>query len=100
MLADPTTARRCVATAQEHLSLRDIGIPRYDALYRAVARERVESSKPPVEPVDVLDQRVERERPGHLLAVPGRARSPWRRRARGTPHSPSRAHRLVRQRSR
>lgn len=44
MLADPTTARRCVATAREHLSLRDIGIPRYDALYRAVAGERVESS--------------------------------------------------------
>jgi glycosyltransferase involved in cell wall biosynthesis len=38
MLADPTTTGRCVATAREHLSLREIGIPRYDHLYRAVAR--------------------------------------------------------------
>ena len=44
MLADPTTATRCVATAREHLSLREIGIPRYDALYRAVARAPVDSS--------------------------------------------------------
>jgi len=38
MLADPATAGRCVATADEHLSLEGIGIPRYDSLYRAVAR--------------------------------------------------------------
>ncbi len=44
MLADPTTASRCVAAAREHLSLREIGIPRYDALYRVVAGERVDSS--------------------------------------------------------
>ena len=44
MLADPTTASRCVATAQEQLSLRTIGIPRYDALYRAVALGSVEPS--------------------------------------------------------
>jgi glycosyltransferase involved in cell wall biosynthesis len=45
MLADPRTATRCVATAREHLSLREIGIPRYDALYRAVARAPLDSSK-------------------------------------------------------
>jgi len=44
MLADPATASRCVATAREHLSLRQIGIPRYDALYRAVALGGVDSS--------------------------------------------------------
>ena len=44
MLADPGTAVRCVATAEEHLSLRAVGLPRYDALYRAVARE---SETPP-----------------------------------------------------
>lgn len=38
MLADPATPARCVATAQERLSLEAIGIPRYDTLYRAVAR--------------------------------------------------------------
>jgi glycosyltransferase involved in cell wall biosynthesis len=40
MVADPTTAPRCVATAREHVSLVEIGIPRYDALYRAVAAAR------------------------------------------------------------
>ena len=45
MLADPTTASRCVATAQEQLSLSKIGIPRYDALYRAVALGSVDPSK-------------------------------------------------------
>ena len=44
MLADPTTSSRCVATAREHLSLRGIGIPRYERLYRAVARGSVGSS--------------------------------------------------------
>lgn len=44
MLADPTMASRCVATAREHLSLREIGIPRYDALYGAVAAGPVASS--------------------------------------------------------
>ena len=44
MLADPATTSRCVATARAHLSLREIGIPRYDALYRAVAGGAVDSS--------------------------------------------------------
>jgi len=44
MLADPTTAGRCVATAREHLSLHEIGIPRYDALYRAVGAGLVAAS--------------------------------------------------------
>jgi len=38
LLADPTTASRCVGTAHRHLSLRTVGLPRYDALYRAVAQ--------------------------------------------------------------
>jgi glycosyltransferase involved in cell wall biosynthesis len=46
LLADPSTASRCVVTAEEHLSLRAIGVPRYDALYRAVERARAESSSP------------------------------------------------------
>jgi SAM-dependent methyltransferase/glycosyltransferase involved in cell wall biosynthesis len=37
LIADPETAQRCIATAREHLSLRTIGVPRYDALYRFVA---------------------------------------------------------------
>jgi glycosyltransferase involved in cell wall biosynthesis len=44
LLADPTTASRCVVTAEKHLSLRTVGLPRYDALYRSVARAHVESS--------------------------------------------------------
>jgi glycosyltransferase involved in cell wall biosynthesis len=44
MLADTTTVGRCVAVARERLSLREIGIPRYDALYRAVAGVPVDSS--------------------------------------------------------
>ena len=42
LLADPTTASRCVGTAQRHLSLRAVGLPRYDALYRAVAQGKNE----------------------------------------------------------
>ena len=38
MLADPATPERCVATAEEYLSLQAIGIPRYDSLYQAVAQ--------------------------------------------------------------
>jgi glycosyltransferase involved in cell wall biosynthesis len=34
---DPATRERCLATAREQLSLREVGIPRYDALYRRVA---------------------------------------------------------------
>jgi glycosyltransferase involved in cell wall biosynthesis/SAM-dependent methyltransferase len=37
MLADPDTPARCAAVADRRFSLRTIGIPRYDALYRAVA---------------------------------------------------------------
>ncbi len=35
--ADPGTRERCLAAAREQLSLRDVGIPRYDALYRRLA---------------------------------------------------------------
>jgi hypothetical protein len=31
---DPQCADRCRAVAREHLSLHDVGIPRYDRLYR------------------------------------------------------------------
>jgi glycosyltransferase involved in cell wall biosynthesis len=31
---DPATPERCLAVARERLSLRDVGIPRYDMLYR------------------------------------------------------------------
>jgi glycosyltransferase involved in cell wall biosynthesis len=34
---DPATRERCLAVARERLSLRDVGIPRYDALYRRLA---------------------------------------------------------------
>jgi glycosyltransferase involved in cell wall biosynthesis len=34
---DPATRGRCVAVAHQQLSLRDVGIPRYDALYRRLA---------------------------------------------------------------
>ena len=44
MLADPSTGRRCLATAAEHLSLRRIGLPRYDALYVRVAKGREDPS--------------------------------------------------------
>jgi glycosyltransferase involved in cell wall biosynthesis/SAM-dependent methyltransferase len=39
LLADPRTSERCIATADQELSLRMIGVPRYDGLYRAVARD-------------------------------------------------------------
>jgi glycosyltransferase involved in cell wall biosynthesis len=35
--ADPGTRERCLTVARERLSLRDVGIPRYDALYRRLA---------------------------------------------------------------
>jgi SAM-dependent methyltransferase len=38
MLGDLATGERCIALADAALSLRKIGVPRYDALYRAVAR--------------------------------------------------------------
>lgn len=34
---DPGARQRCVGVARENLSLRRVGIPRYDALYRALA---------------------------------------------------------------
>jgi glycosyltransferase involved in cell wall biosynthesis len=34
---DPGTRQRCAAVARENLSLREVGIPRYDALYRHLA---------------------------------------------------------------
>lgn len=34
---DPALAQRCAAVARENLSLREVGIPRYDALYRHLA---------------------------------------------------------------
>lgn len=34
---DPATRERCLAVAREQLSLRDVGIPRYDMLYRRLA---------------------------------------------------------------
>lgn len=36
---DPEIRRGCAATARENLSLREVGIPRYDALYRRLADE-------------------------------------------------------------
>jgi len=38
--ADPATRERCLATAREQLSLHEVGIPRYDALYRRVGAGR------------------------------------------------------------
>ena len=35
---DPECRERCRAIAHAHLSLKDVGIPRYDRLYREVAR--------------------------------------------------------------
>lgn len=35
--ADPEIRQRCAATARQNLSLREVGIPRYDALYRRLA---------------------------------------------------------------
>jgi glycosyltransferase involved in cell wall biosynthesis len=40
LLADPQTAARCRAVAREHLSLEDVGIPRYDQLYRRLSRAK------------------------------------------------------------
>jgi glycosyltransferase involved in cell wall biosynthesis len=37
---DPGTRQRCAAVARENLSLREVGIPRYDALYRRLAAAR------------------------------------------------------------
>ena len=37
LLDDPRTADRCRSVAHRHLSLREVGIPRYDRLYREVA---------------------------------------------------------------
>jgi glycosyltransferase involved in cell wall biosynthesis len=37
LMRDPGSAARCVAVARERLSLQNVGIPRYDALYRRVA---------------------------------------------------------------
>jgi glycosyltransferase involved in cell wall biosynthesis len=34
---DPSVQQRCAAVARENLSLREVGIPRYDALYRRLA---------------------------------------------------------------
>ena len=37
LVDDPSTPERCRALARRHLSLREVGIPRYDRLYREVA---------------------------------------------------------------
>jgi glycosyltransferase involved in cell wall biosynthesis len=37
---EPATRERCLGTARAQLSLREVGIPRYDALYRRVAAGR------------------------------------------------------------
>jgi 2-polyprenyl-3-methyl-5-hydroxy-6-metoxy-1,4-benzoquinol methylase/glycosyltransferase involved in cell wall biosynthesis len=37
MLGDPGLAERCTTTAREQLSLSEVGVPRYDQLYRFVA---------------------------------------------------------------
>ena len=37
---EPATRERCQTTARQRLSLREVGIPRYDALYRRVAASR------------------------------------------------------------
>lgn len=38
LCGDPLTRQRCCNIAREHLSLQSVGIPRYDELYRRVAR--------------------------------------------------------------
>jgi glycosyltransferase involved in cell wall biosynthesis len=43
LLDDPEAAERCRRAARNHLSLREVGIPRYDRLYRSVA-ERMSSA--------------------------------------------------------
>jgi gamma-glutamylcysteine synthetase len=35
---DPAARNRCQAVARDRLSLQEVGIPRYDQLYREVAR--------------------------------------------------------------
>jgi glycosyltransferase involved in cell wall biosynthesis len=40
LMADPAMSERCRAVAREELSLREVGIPRYDELYRRVALSR------------------------------------------------------------
>lgn len=40
LCAEPDIRERCIAVAREKLSLREVGIPRYDALYRRVAAGR------------------------------------------------------------
>jgi glycosyltransferase involved in cell wall biosynthesis len=37
LAADPDCGERCRATARQHLSLTDVGVPRYDRLYREIA---------------------------------------------------------------
>jgi glycosyltransferase involved in cell wall biosynthesis len=44
VLGDPTRVERCTATAQARLSLRRVGLPRYDALYRSVAVRQIGNS--------------------------------------------------------
>ena len=65
LLADEDTSDRCVALARQHLSLRDIGLPRYRALYRlvgALSAAAASAEQPPIELVDAPDQSIERER--------------------------------------
>ena len=40
LLADPETPARCINVARTELSLREVGIPRYEELYVAVATQR------------------------------------------------------------
>ncbi len=46
LCADPGTSERCRAVARRELSLREVGIPRYDALYRRLAASGERSLAP------------------------------------------------------
>ena len=46
ILGDPATASHCTAIAYERLSLRTVGMPRYDALYRSVATKSRQRADP------------------------------------------------------
>ena len=49
LVRDPLTPERCQAAAERCLSLELVGIPRYVALYDALARERASASPSPVD---------------------------------------------------
>jgi glycosyltransferase involved in cell wall biosynthesis len=50
LLADPATPERCRALAAAELSLAEVGIPRYRAVYRALAERSRERAADPLEP--------------------------------------------------